>query len=88
MTQATVTADAHQAPDILGNLAPQVAFEHVSLLEYICDFGYFIAGQVIRALGGINTGLLDYQLRPGQSYAVNVSQRILNSFFAGYINTH
>src|ERR1044071_6570533 len=46
VTQTAIAAEIHQALDVDGNLAPQIAFDHVIAVDHFTDLQDFLVGQL------------------------------------------
>src|SRR5262249_35126183 len=75
VAQAAVTTKIHQAPDVHGHIAAQVALHHVVAIDRLADLQHFGVGQVIDAALIGDADLLADLLRKPRADAVNILQR-------------
>src|SRR6476659_5225088 len=46
VTQTPIAAEIHQPLDVHGNLAPQIAFDHVVAVDHLADLQHLLVGQL------------------------------------------
>ena len=87
MTQAAVATEIHQALDVHGNVAAQVAFDLEALFEHVTDAGDFVFADVVRALLGVDLGAGEDAERRDGTDPVEVGQRNTHLLVARQVNT-
>lgn len=87
VTQATEAADVHEALDIGRDLATEVAFHLVVLLEFLTDLVHFVGGKIINVALPVHTGgAQDLQGR-STADAIDIGERNVHTFATRQINT-
>ena len=56
MAQSPIAAEIHQAFDIHGDIAPEIALHHVILVNHFTDLDYFRIRQFIDAAAALRGG--------------------------------
>src|SRR3569833_2485238 len=74
-TQATVTGQVHQPPDVHGRLAAKVAFDAVVAVDRLADLQHFGIGQLIDPARIFDAHLVHDLLGFGLADAMDVLQR-------------
>ena len=87
MPGPAIGIDADKPADILGHLAPEVAFGPVLGLQQVGDLGDFIVGQIVGLLGAVDAGPGDDVALKGRTDAIDVAQGVLHALATGNINT-
>src|SRR5438552_18075755 len=87
MTQAAVAAEVHQPLDVERDLAAQVAFDLVALLERLADAVDLVVGQVLGPARRIDLGRGADLPRARVADAVEVGERDLDLLLAGKIDS-
>ena len=59
MTEATIAADFHQALDVHGNFATQIAFYLQVMVDIIAELGNIFFSQILDARVGVDAGRRD-----------------------------
>jgi len=82
-----IASNADQTTNILGHLAPQIAFHTVPGLDDSQHNSQLVRRQIIRSLGRINLRFRHNGLGPGKPYAIDVAEGIFDLLLSGNINT-
>ena len=88
MTEAAVAADLHEALDVLGNLAVQVALHLDVLLDVVAQLGQIVLREVLDADVGIHAGFGEDLFGGGQTDTVDVGQADFNALVARKVDTN
>ena len=87
MADAAIAADFHQALDIQGNFAAQIALHLQVVLDIFAQLADFIFGKILHARVGIHLGFLEDLLGHRRPNAKDVRQTNLDALFSGQVNT-
>ena len=87
MADAAVAADFHQALDIQGDFAAQIAFHLQVMFDIFAQLAHIVFTQVLDPGVGIHFGHFKDLLAHGRADAVNVSQANLDALLSGQVNT-
>ena len=87
MPQAAIAADLHQALDVHGNFAAQVALYLDVVVNVVAQLADIILGQILHAGIGIDARMLDDIVGDVAANAVDVRQGDLDSLLPGKVDT-
>ena len=87
MSQPAIAPDVHQAFDIHGNFAPEIAFHAHLFVDDFADAVDFVVGQVAHARIRIDVRALEQLLARVQSNTEDVGQRRFHSLVAREIDS-
>ena len=87
MTQAAIAADLHQALDVHGNFAAQVALYLDVVVNVVAQLADIILGQILDAGIRVHARRLDDIVRDVTANAVDVGQRDLDALLPGKVDT-
>ena len=85
MAKAAVAADLHQALDVHGDLAAQIALHLQVMVDVIAQGADLVFGKVLDARIGVDAGRGDDLVRGRAADAVDIGQGDLNAFFPGKV---
>ena len=87
MPQTAIAADLHQALDVHGNFATQVALYLDVVVNVVAQLADIILGQILDAGVGVDARGLDDVVGDVAANAVDVRQGDLNAFLPGKVDT-
>ena len=85
MAKAAVAADLHQALDVHGDLAAQIALHLQVMVDVIAQGADLVFGKILDARIGVDAGRGDDLVRGRAADAVDIGQGDLNAFFPGKV---
>jgi hypothetical protein len=86
VTDAAIASEVHQPLDGLLNVAPQVAFHFVLLVNDIANPYLFLGSQIVTVPSRIDLCLGEKSLRQRPPDPIDVGQRDLHPFMMGQLN--
>jgi hypothetical protein len=87
MPDATVTVDRLETLQICGVVTPQITLNHPLVIsDHMQDFVELLFGEILGARIGVEPDLLNNQIGPLRSDAVDVTERERDFLFRGYFD--